>query len=344
LGYIYNEIQGQYESLERTGSQMERQSGQIRAVLNAHSGPLVYIGSGSSFCIARSAAFAARIPLGREAIALAAGDLLLRLDTYAPLLHDSIVIAFSRSGETSELVQTIDSLRKRGVEFFLLAFSCVENSTLSLQSNLAIDLPWAFDKSVCQTRTVSSLYYASLNLLAIWSGNATLSAHLHEVVERGDDFLERYEADFQQIAHMDWSHAVVLGDAELNGLCEEGALAFKEICQLPSNNYHLLDVRHGPMVLIGSQTLVIVALSDSDNPLETGLLMDLLDKGATVIACGDQPTGMARVHDVSFGAPLHHAVRGLPLIATCQMIAYYKALERGVDPDKPEGLRAWIKL
>lgn len=34
------------------------------------------------------------------------------------------------------------------------------------------------------------------------------------------------------------------GDAELCGICEEGALTFKEICQVDSNYYHLLDARH----------------------------------------------------------------------------------------------------
>ena len=37
-------------------------------------------------------------------------------------------------------------------------------------------------------------------------------------------------------------------------IASEGALAFKEIARIPSISYHLLDVRHGPMVLIDDKT------------------------------------------------------------------------------------------
>lgn len=344
LGYIYGEIQGQYEALVRTGECLEKHAQNLCAVLTEFAGPLVYIGSGSSFSIAQSAALTARIALRRNAFAIAAGDLLLHLDAYAPLLEDAILIAFSRSGETSELVRATKALGCREIPFFLLSFTCVENSTLAQQSNLAINLTWAFDYSVCQTRTASNLYCASLWLIALWTGNETLSTQLKEVAKRGPDYLAQYDTVFRQIAQKQWSSGVVLGDAELNGICDEGAMAFKEICQVPSNCYHLLDVRHGPMVLVGKDTLVIAALSDADNPLERALLTDMLKKGATVVAYSDHPTGIEGVYDISLGIPLAHAVRGLPVIAICQMITYYKALERGVNPDKPDGLEPWIKL
>ena len=44
--------------------------------------------------------------------------------------------------------------------------------------------------------------------------------------------------------------------------------------------------------------------------------------------------------------PSYHnfAVNGIPFIFIPPAISYYKALERGVDPDRPSGLEPWIKL
>jgi fructoselysine-6-P-deglycase FrlB-like protein len=153
------------------------------------------------------------------------------------------------------------------------------------------------------------------------------------------------------LASRPWDHAVVLADGELEGIAEEGALAFKEICQLPSNYYHMLDVRHGPMVLINEKTLVIAAVGSIGSELERNLLRDVLDKKAELVMFSDTPMcveGIAPVNNkinaVFFGSGLPHMAKGIPFIVLCQMIAYYKSEAIGTDPDKPTGLDAWISL
>jgi len=180
--------------------------------------------------------------------------------------------------------------------------------------------------------------------IAQLSGNEALAADLRAAVAGGPAFMHANEPALEAVAQGDWAHAVVLGDAELSGLCEEGALAFKEICQVPSNFYHLLDVRHGPMVLISEGTLVIAALSGAQNKLELDVLRDIVAKGATVVAYSDEPLAMPGVVSISFGQKLAHPARGIPVIAVCQLISYYKSFRTGADPDRPDGLSPWIAL
>jgi len=205
-------------------------------------------------------------------------------------------------------------------------------------------MPWAFDHSVCQTRTVSCLYLFFLYCVANLAGDEKLTADLRAVVAGGPAFISDNEAALEAVALGDWTHAVVLGDAELAGLCEEGALVFKEICQVPSNYYHLLDVRHGPMVLIGEGTIVIAVISNVQNRLELDVLSDLVAKGATVVAYSDEPLMAPGVLSIAFGRRLEHPARGLPAIAVCQLMGFYKSRQTGADPDKPEGLSPWITL
>ena len=155
--------------------------------------------------------------------------------------------------------------------------------------------------------------------------------------------MKKAEVLADELSGHPWTHCVVLADAELEGIAEEGALAFKEICQLPSNYYHFLDVRHGPMVLLGEKTLVLAALG-AKNELENKLLSDVKAKKSELVTFSDIPVEPIGLHSVVYGYPLSHIAAGIPFIVLCQMVAYKKSKKTGADPDKPTGLEAWIAL
>lgn len=342
MSYIFEEIHSQFVALEKTRRLVDVEQERVSSLIAAK--PLLFLGSGSSYAIACSAALMVRLRLGNAAIAVAAGDLLLHMDTYRPVLEDCVLVALSRSGETSEVVRSIDMMRGAGIRFEVMGVSCTTMSTLSGQSDLTLEMPWAFDESVCQTRTVSCLFFFCAYMTAKLAGDEALVRDLLRVVEAGPEYMRRVEPVLEEVARLPWTHAVVLGDAELGGLCEEGALAFKEICQLPSNYYHLLDVRHGPMVLVGPETLVIAVLSSRDAELELALVRDAQNKGATVVVYSDLPLDLPGAVIVSFGEALLPPARGIPAIAVCQLLSYHKSFATGVNPDEPNGLSPWIRL
>lgn len=342
---IYGEIKDQYRALEQTRALLDTRMEELKAFWN-RSGPgrVVYVGCGSSYSVAKSLSTMTGTLLGLPSLALAGGDLLIHAETYAPLLEGAILVAISRSGSTSEVIKAAAALWERGVKFRLLGVSCVVDAPLSARADLALELPWAFDESVCQTRTVTALYYLGAYLLASLAGRDDLLADLRETVAHGPAFLEEWEKTVRSVAQRDWSCGVVLADAELEGIAEEGALAFKEICQLPSNYYHVLDSRHGPMVLIREGTVVVVAMSDPACALERDLIGDLRKKGAELVVYSDTDAGLEGVTNITFGRPLSHIARGVPLILICQLLTYHKSFVTGTDPGSPAGLDAWIKL
>ena len=158
--------------------------------------------------------------------------------------------------------------------------------------------------------------------------------------------MQKYENDLKKAAQKEWSNVVTLGDAETCGIVEEGALAFKEICQLQSNYYNILDSRHGPMVMIRPDTLVILLLSSNSNKYELDLLGDVMKKTKNVIAYSDKKLtkSFKGLLNVVFGEELSHIARGIPFILIPQMVSYYKALANGINPDNPDGLSSWIAL
>jgi fructoselysine-6-P-deglycase FrlB-like protein len=280
---------------------------------------------------------------GIPAAAMAAGDILLHSERYGKLFEEAGVVMISRSGRTSELLLALDALDRLGGKIETACMVCADDTPLGAKTGLTLSTPWAYDESVCQTRCVTNFYYMAVYIFARISGNRAVLDELDRIIKDGYGFLEKAEAMAEQLAGLGWNHAVVLADAELEGLAEEGALAFKEICQLPSNYYHLLDVRHGPMVLIGKETLVLAA-PGAYKGLEADLITDIKNKGAELVVFTDLEAPTEGLRGIMFGGSLSHAARGIPFILLCQLIAYKKAGVTGANPDKPSGLDAWINL
>jgi len=283
---------------------------------------------------------------GKPAMALAAGDILLHAKRYKKCIDGAGVVFISRSGRTSELIKAIDALKEQGYSFKIASFVCADDTPLGEKSDLVLSTPWAFDESVCQTRCVTNAYFMAAYIAAKITDNTAVMLDLRLMLTEGPAYLNKAEELAKELAVLPWTHAVVLADAELEGIAEEGALVFKEVCQLPSSYHHVLDVRHGPMVMINNETLVIIALGTACE-LEMNLIKDAKAKGSEIVAfcgrcdCCDEIEG---TKTICFGEPLSHIAKGIPFIILCQMIAYYKSKETGTDPDNPTGLDPWISL
>jgi fructoselysine-6-P-deglycase FrlB-like protein len=349
MSLTYQELHAQYDALHEMLALIETQAAAIQNyAAQSKYRSLVFLGCGSSFDVARSAAASGAMRLDVPVYAIAGGDLWLNAKKYAKMMQGALVVPISRSGSTSEILNALEALGSAPAG--VLSFSCVADSKLEKASGCTIVLPFAFDSAICQTRTVSCLYVGTQMLVAYLSGDSALLAGLRTSVQGGKAFLQQYEPACAELAKADWDHIVVLSDAELAGIGSEGALAFKEICQLPSNHYRLLDSRHGPMVLFGPKTLVIAALNHCGCErfaVEQKFIADVVAKGCHVAvytnldSSRDLP-GVALA--ACFGEKLPHPARGLPLINLCQLLSYHKAAAIGVDPDKPAGLSAWIKI
>ena len=341
MDLTYKEICDTFNALQKTARYLEEKWGYIEAFLSGKD-RLVFVGCGSSYYLARSMAIISSTA-GTPALAMAAGDILLHAGRYKKIFDGAAVISISRSGRTSELIMALDAIKDQGCNISVASLICADDTPLGAKSDALLSTPWAFDESVCQTRCVTNFYFMAVYIAAKMTGDKAALADLQKTIDNGPAYLDRAQAFARELSEKPWTHAVVLADGELEGLAEEGALAFKEICQLPSNYHHLLDVRHGPMVLIGKDTLVLIALG-SNNKLEHDLLRDVRGKGAVIAAFTDIDIRLDDACAISFGQPLPFAAMGIPFILLCQMISYYKSKATGADPDKPDGLDAWISL
>jgi len=346
MNLTYKEMKQQYTALRKTFDYLSAKREELKAFFkaNVHES-LTYIGCGSSLCLCQSAEMTAKVRMGISSTALAAGDLMLNHKDYCKLLEKTMIVALSRSGSTSEVIQAIEKI-KEYKNLPVLAITCVTESPLKKLSNLTLELPWAFDESVCQTRAIVNFYTANLLIAAYLSDDAELEGAIDKAIEAGETYMAKYEDHIKLIAEGNWTNAVILADGEMEGIATEAALAMIEIAKIPGSFYHLLDLRHGPMVLVNKDTLVIACLNDKGFKYQKDLIKDIVARGAKVIVYSSMPIETmdgVSLH-VTSNIAMDNAVSGIPFIFISQALACYRALKDGINPDNPDGLAAWIRL
>lgn len=347
MNLTYQEVKKQYLALHQTFNYMLEQRSAIQYLREqVQPDSITFVGCGSSYCLSESAAFSTMLYTHKPALALAGGDLMLNAERYAPLLKNTLLVAPSRSGSTSEIIEAIQRVREQQT-LPVLSLSCVAESPLSTYADLSLELPWAFDHSVCQTRTVTNLYVANVLINAFWSENEELIRDIQSAIQLGEGYMEKVEASIREVADFAWKRVILLADGELHGLATEGAIAITEIAQAEAHAFHLLDVRHGPMVTIDQDTLVIAALTGEGTDYQHNLIQDIHARGARIIGLADQPNRIPEAWvdlGITLEHQLHPAAQGIPFIFIPQIVALASAERQGINPDQPDGLEAWVKL
>lgn len=301
-------------------------------------------GCGSSYMLAKSTATVFASFPDTCASAIPAGDYIADPVFWEETVRGSIVIMLSRSGRTSEMVWAAEKIRQT-LACPIISINAELNNDITPMSALELSLPWAHDNSVCQTRTVTNLYAAMLLVAAKYQKDETLWKSVFAAADANAAFQETYRPLLETLAKKDWTNTVVLADGPVSGIAEEAALAFTEICMMTGRYFHLLDYRHGPIVISGDKTLTLMLLRPQEQKLQGAMVRDVIAHGGTVVTVSEQAENL-------YGAAAHiqiagiesFAAWGIPFIYLAQMTALLKSVFLGGNPDQPKGLDAYISL
>ncbi|NPA26457.1 MAG: SIS domain-containing protein [Chloroflexi bacterium] len=298
---------------------------------------VVFTGCGSTYYLSLAAAALFQSLTGREARGVPGSELALYPETVLTR-EPTALIAVSRSGATSETLRAVEVFRAaaRGP---VLAITTRANAPLVAQADDALVLTQGQERSVVQTRSFAAMYLAAVALsvhLADWREGLTAMARLPELGRR---IIERAEPWAAAQAHPEQiTQVFFLGSGSYYGLAAELSLKMKEMSLTPSEPFHTLEFRHGPMSLVTPQTM-LVGLVDERHARYTRALLDEMQRlGARVLRIAED--------DAEF--PLHAGVpdlvRGVLYLPPLQLLAYEWAVAKGLDPDQPRHLQAVVRL
>lgn len=344
----FSEIHDQYKALARTLALAEEKRAACKAFFDRQDPDrVIVVGCGSSYQLSQAIAASIGIHLRKAAFAIPGGDLMLHPGQYAPLFEGRpMLFLISRSGSTSEVLYALRHLKGQYPALSVFCIAATEGSEIAALSDYVMEIPWAFDESVCQTRSVTNLYAAAMLAVASAADEDEVFESYRCLAEGGEDYLASFEEQIREIGEGDFASAAVLADGEGAPVADEAALAFNEIAYTPSTFKHVLDVRHGPIVLFDKKTVVLVKAEAEGLSYQKDLVADLLGNDSDVIIISDEelPPFEGVRAQICFGKKLHPMATMAVVLPVAQLMAYYHAVAIQVNPDAPSGLDAWIKL
>lgn len=264
--------------------------------------------------------------------------------------ENTLVIIISQSGETLDSMHALREAKHLGAR--TLAIVNVVGSSIAKGADDVV-YTWAGPEIAVATTKAYSTQLAVVDLLGVYMARLLQSAPeetLTEIVtelERLPDKLQQvleHRDDIQRYAAQYFNHESVffIGRNMDYALGLEGSLKLKEISYILSESYASGELKHGTISLVVPGTLV-VALA-SYGPLFDKAMSNVVEvkaRGADVLGLTTEShrEAMAKVVDSLLVIPdTHDALLPNLGVVPLQLFAYYVALLRGCDIDKPRNL------
>jgi len=343
----YKEIFGQGATLSLTYEYMLSKRETIVKFINEYRpGEIVFVACGSSYWSSLSSSLTMQRETGIRCSAVKSGDIVLDPDCYARAYNRPLVIAPSRSGHTSETLIAVEKM-KNWYKCPVITITEYEGCPILKLSDLKLEIPWANEISVCQTRSFSNLYMSCVMISAFLSDNNRILADIKHYIDSFDKLSAKAEEMVKKIIHEDFPNykkLVSLGSGCQYGVACEGAYIMIEVSEFLSNYISVLEYRHGPIVTADKDTLFVLFSNGDEKGYESKMLGEIRQSGAKILALSANKQFDEATWNLSIGADVCREVAALYGVMVMQGMAYYKALERGVNPDSPGELVPYIEI
>ena len=268
-----------------------------------------------------------------------------------PILGESsLVIIISQSGETLDSMAALREAKKRGSK--VLSIVNVMGSSIARESDYVL-YTWAGPEIAVATTKAYTTQMVLLLMFGVYLAKQlgrmeqeeymAVTRGLQELPEKISIVLSDID-HYQKAASRYFNHNSVfyIGRNLDYALGLEGSLKLKEISYIHSESYAAGELKHGTISLIEHGTLV-VALATYEPLVEKSLsnIVEVKSRGAEVIAMTTELTASLIGSQASemFVIPKTHSLLQSVLgVIPLQLFAYYVALNRGCDIDKPRNL------
>ncbi|EGL83559.1 Glucosamine--fructose-6-phosphate aminotransferase (isomerizing) [Caldalkalibacillus thermarum TA2.A1] len=261
-----------------------------------------------------------------------------------PLIEgDPLFIFISQSGETADSRGVLDQIKKQG--YRTLTVTNVQGSTLYREADYKLLTHAGPEIAVASTKAYTaqiavvallSIYLAeqkgiagSIDMFQELRTISTAMDALKDMKDKAKHIVEEYLTDQRS--------CFFIGRLLDYAVCLEGALKLKEISYIQAEGYAGGELKHGPIALIEDGTPVFVLITDQRIAKNIrSNAEEVVSRGAKT--CVIAAEGLHEEGDQWVLPRVHPLLTPLVSVIPLQLIAYYAALERGCDVDKPRNL------
>ena len=250
------------------------------------------------------------------------------LDSYLDNIRDSVIVVFSQSGETADLMFPIKHLREKGNEVFLITNTA--NSTLDRLSDYSVYLNCGKEIAVAATKSFSAQLFVIRVLESMLEGK-DLKRKINLFERTFDMILKDNEKRINKICtkFQKSKDFYFIGRGKWYPLALEGALKLKEISYIHAEGFAGGELKHGTLALIEEGTPVIV-LGEEDIISNA---TEIKARGGYIIGVGCKNN---EIYDYFLEVP--ELFKEIFSTILMQILAMKMAIALGHNPDKPRNL------
>jgi len=343
--HTYSEITSQPTIWQDAMSAFAVSSGALKALWDeGNYNRVLFTGCGSTYYLAMVGAALFQEMTRINTRAYPGSEIALLPDLVLAPRDKTLLIAVSRSGETTETVQAVRVFREH-TGSKVCAVTCEGTSTLSLQADLNFSIDSAQETSLAQTRSFASMLIVVQTIAALISGQSEAQVQ-EKLIATVTRLLSNYAPLAKQLGEdRQIERFFFLGSGALYGIANEAMLKMKEMSLSYSEAFHMLEFRHGPMSMVNEHALVVGAITEEAAPQEIAVLHNMHARGARILALSEQDYGLSEwAHIVHLASGLPSWARPVTYLPVLQLMAYYRALLNGQNPDQPANLSFVIAL
>lgn len=261
--------------------------------------------------------------------------------------HD-LAVVITQSGETADTLAALREVKQRGVQ--CLGICNVVGSTIAREVHGGTYTHAGPEIGVASTKAFTT-QIAALLLLALHLGRRRhldnffikqMAQDLSGLPPLVDQCLQKHDIVREAaLPYKDASNALYLGRGYGFPIALEGALKLKEISYIHAEGYPAAEMKHGPIALI-DQDMPVVVVATKDRVYEKVIsnIEEVAARGGRIVAIvseGDQEIG--RLAETVIEVPqVREELMPFLTVIPLQLFAYYIAIARGCNVDKPRNL------
>ena len=261
---------------------------------------------------------------------------------------NTLVVVLSQSGETADTLAALNHAKALG-HSQTLAICNVPESALVRASKLRFLTRAGPEIGVASTKAFTT------QLVALFLLTLVLAKQRRRLVDEAEQLhaLRHLPSAVQKVLDMEpeiaklaerfaeKQHALFLGRGMHYPIALEGALKLKEISYIHAEAYPAGELKHGPLALV-DKDMPVISVAPNDALLEKlkSNLQEVRARGGELYVFADADTQITAADGLHVMQMPEHAGYLSPILHTIplQLLAYYVALQKGTDVDKPRNL------
>jgi glucosamine--fructose-6-phosphate aminotransferase (isomerizing) len=261
---------------------------------------------------------------------------------------NNLVIVISQSGETADTLEALREAKRKGAK--VIGITNVIGSTIAKESDGGIYLHAGPEIGVASTKAFSNqlmtlamlaIYIGRLKNMPLYEGERLLE-ELSLIPQRISEVLKQAES-IKKIAlkYVNNSNFLYLGRGFNYPIALEGALKLKEISYIHAEGYPAAEMKHGPIALIDeNMPVVFIAPKDSLYEKIMSNIEEVKARSGRVIVITDHDDAVmkTKADDIIYVPGTIEEFSPMINIIPLQLIAYYIAMAKNLDVDKPRNL------